>query len=173
MGTNTGKLLVFLLTITSLDKRKNKITAVLAVLAVEIQLKHCAPNIDIEVQESGGFPVSGYQPAYPTPHRVLITSDEQFKLFLLSKLKPCGKKNKTAHEGLKVRRTRSAKFTSGANTENTENCLVYLTNSGEKGVPSIPDHRKQVGEFGGETWGREAEDSEESQQESGKHQCAA
>ena len=56
-GTNTGQVLVFLLTITPEDKRKNdKITAV---LAKEIQLKHRAPVIDIVVYDSGGLPVHG------------------------------------------------------------------------------------------------------------------
>ena len=83
------QVLVFLLTITPVDKRKNdKITAV---LAKEIKLKHRAPVIDIEVttghlslvpplppchdpppvqvHDAGGLPVSGCQPSYPAPHR--------------------------------------------------------------------------------------------------------
>ena len=56
-GTTSGQVLVFLLTITPEDKRKNdKITAV---LAKEIQLKHRAPVIDIVVYDSGGLPVKG------------------------------------------------------------------------------------------------------------------
>ena len=141
-GTNTGQVLVFLLTITPVDKRKNdKITAV---LAKEIQLKHRAPVIDIEVHDAGGLPVSGAQPSYPPPHRVLITSEEQFKLFLLPQLKPCGKYKLTAHEGVRVRRVKSATFTSSRDSNYTENCLIYLANSGEVGVLSLPDLRRQV-----------------------------
>merc|ERR1719228_1764688 len=141
-GTNTGQVLVFLLTITPVDKRKNdKITAV---LAKEIQLKHRAPVIDIEVHDAGGLPVSGNQPSYPAPHRVLITSEEQFKLFLLPQLKPCGKYKLTAHEGVRVRKTKSATFTSSKDAQYTENCLVYLANSGEVGVLSLPELRRQV-----------------------------
>jgi len=141
-GTNTGQVLVFMLTITPTDKRKNdKITAV---LAKEIQLKHRAPVIDIEVHDAGGLPVSGPHPAYPPPHRVLITSEEQFKLFLLPQLKPCGKYKLTAHEGVRVRKTKSATFTSSKDAQYTENCLVYLANSGEVGVLSLPDLRRQV-----------------------------
>ena len=56
-GTNSGQVLVFLLTITPEDKRKNdKITAV---LAKEVQLKHRAPVIDIVVYDAGGLPVHG------------------------------------------------------------------------------------------------------------------
>jgi len=141
-GTNTGQVLVFLLTITPVDKRKNdKITAV---LAKEIQLKHKAPVIDIEVHDAGGLPVSGNQPSYPAPHRVLITSEEQFKLFLLPQLKPCGKYKLTAHEGIRVRRVKSATFASTRDADYTENCLVYLANSGEIGVLSLPELRRQV-----------------------------
>ena len=145
------------MTITPVDKRKNdKITAV---LAKEIQLKHRAPVIDIEVHDAGGLPVSGGQPSYPAPHRVLITSEEQFKLFLLPQLKPCGKYKLTAHEGIRVRRVRSvrlvyisrptafcrsATFTSSRDAEYRENCLVYLANSGEIGVLSLPELRRQV-----------------------------
>ena len=80
----------------------------------------------MQVHDTGGSPVSGGQPSYPAPHsyrqdyliltsslttlpsRVLITSEEQFKLFLLPQLKPCGKYKLTAHEGIRVRRVRSA-----------------------------------------------------------------
>ena len=141
-GTNTGQVLVFLLTITPVDKRKNdKITAV---LAKEIQLKHRAPVIDIEVHDAGGLPVNGPHPSYPPPHRVLITSEEQFKLFLLPQLKPCGKYKLTAHEGIRVRRVKSATFVSSKDSNYTENCLIYLGNSGEVGVLSLPELRRQV-----------------------------
>ena len=141
-GTNTGQVLVFLLTITPTDKRKNdKITAV---LAKEIQLKHRAPVIDIEVHDAGGLPVNGGLASYPAPHRVLITSEEQFKLFLLPQLKPCGKYKLTAHEGIRVRRIKSATFTSSRDSNYTENCLIYLGNSGEVGVLSLPELRRQV-----------------------------
>ena len=141
-GTNTGQVLVFLLTITPVDKRKNdKITAV---LAKEIQLKHRAPVIDIEVHDAGGLPVSGPQASYPAPHRVLITSEEQFKLFSLPQLKPCGKYKLTAHEGVRVRRIKSATFTSSRDSSYTENCLISLANSGEVGVLSLPELRRQV-----------------------------
>merc|ERR1719483_634014 len=141
-GTNTGQVLVFLLTITPTDKRKNdKVTAV---LAKEIQLKHRAPVIDIEVQDAGGLPVDGPQPSYPAPHRVLITSEEQFKLFSLPNLKPCGKYKLTAHEGVRVRKVKSATFTSSNNTDYTENCLIYLANSGEVGILSLAGLKRQV-----------------------------
>ena len=102
---------------------------------------------------------------------MLITSEEQFKLFLLPQLKPCGKYKLTAHEGirqalvtifyrnlhcdlvildksnqngLRVRRVKSATFASTRDAEYTENCLVYLANSGEIGVLSLPELRRQA-----------------------------
>ena len=80
-------------------------------------------------------------------HRVLITSEEQFKLFLLPQLKPCGKYKLTAHEGIRVRRVKSATFASTRDPEYTENCLVYLANSGEIGVLSLPELRRQARVF--------------------------
>ena len=57
VGTNSGQVLVFLLTITPEEKRKtDKVTLL---LAKEIQLKHRAPVIDIVVYDSGGLPVEG------------------------------------------------------------------------------------------------------------------
>ena len=103
---------------------------------------------------------------------MLITSEEQFKLFLLPQLKPCGKYKLTAHEGirqafvtiscvsqfpywtssnrngLRVRRVKSATFASTRDGEYTENCLVYLANSGEIGVLSLPELRRQASVFG-------------------------
>ena len=38
------------------------------------------------------------------PHRVVIASEEQFKMFMLPTLKPCGKYKLTAHEGSRVRK---------------------------------------------------------------------
>ena len=40
---------------------------------------------------------------------------------------------------------RSATFTSSRDAEYRENCLVYLANSGEIGVLSLPELRRQVG----------------------------
>jgi len=44
------------------------------------------------------------------PHRVLISSEEQFKLFVLPTLKPCGKYKMTAHEGSRIRKVGFTSF---------------------------------------------------------------
>jgi lethal(2) giant larvae protein len=46
-------------------------------------------NIPLEFQETPG----------PGPHKVVIASEEQFKLFSLPQLKPVNKFKLTAHEG--------------------------------------------------------------------------
>ena len=48
------------------------------------------------------------------------------------------------HNGFRVRRVKSATFASTRDAEYTENCLVYLANSGEIGVLSLPELRRQV-----------------------------
>jgi len=141
-GTNSGQVLVFLLNVTSEDKRKNdKITAV---LAKEIQLKHRAPVIDIVVYDSGGLPIEGSHRDYPAPHKVLIASEEQFKIFLLPNLKPSGKYKLTAQEGARVRKIRSATFSSAENASLSENCVIFLTNLGEISILVFPELRRQV-----------------------------
>lgn len=142
-GTNSGQVLIFLLNITPEDQRKNdKITAV---LAKEIQLKHRAPVIDIVVFDSGGLPVAGgSQSEYPSPHKVLIASEEQFKVFLLPNLKPCGKYKLTAHEGARVRKVKAVTFASTENPAHAENCIVFLTNLGEISILAFQDLKRQV-----------------------------
>lgn len=140
-GTTSGQVLVFLLNITPEDKRKNdKITAV---LAKEIQLKHRAPVIDIVVYDSGGLPVKG-EGEFPLPHKVLIASEEQFKIFLLPNLKPSGKYKLTAQEGARVRKIRSVTFASKEKPSLSENCVAFLTNLGEISILVFPELRRQV-----------------------------
>jgi len=141
-GTNSGQVFVFLLNITAEDKRKNdKITAV---LAKEIQLKHRAPVIDIVVYDSGGLPVFDMKKDSPAPHKVLIASEEQFKVFLLPNLKPSGKYKLTAQEGARVRKMKSVTFTGTDNSNLVENCIVFLTNLGEISILVFPELRRQV-----------------------------
>ena len=58
---------------------------------------------------------------------------------LLPQLKPCGKYKLTAHEGIRVKKTKSATITSFKDAQYTENCLVFLVNSGEVGAQVIID----------------------------------
>ena len=78
------------------------------------------------------------------PHRVLIASEEQFKLFTLPTLKPSGKYKLTAHEGARVRRVGFVTFTQKSNPDYTENCFTCLTNQGDLAIHSLPELRRQV-----------------------------
>ncbi|CAG5032816.1 unnamed protein product [Parnassius apollo] len=77
-------------------------------------------------------------------HRVLITSEEQFKVFSLPALKPHNKYKLTAHEGARVRRTAFAWFECVSGGErHREWCLLCLTNLGDCLVLS-PELRRQL-----------------------------
>ena len=137
-GTNSGQVLVFLLTVPEKRESDKKASAM---LGKEIQLKHKAPVIDIAVVDAGGLPadVGGAE-----PHRVLIASEEQFKTFQLPTLKPCGKYKLTAHEGARIRKMGFTTFASRSDAEYAENCFTCLTNQGDLAVHSLPDLRRQV-----------------------------
>ncbi|UYV62474.1 LLGL1 [Cordylochernes scorpioides] len=120
----------------------------------EIQLKHRAPVIAIQIVDGNGTPLpEPYEvenqrakaPDLTGSHRVLICSEEQFKVFNLPSLKPYGKFKLTAHEGAHVRKVGLAQFrkkTEGG--EYSEYCLACLTNQGDLGVYSVPDLRRQL-----------------------------
>lgn len=80
-----------------------------AQLAKEIQLKHRAPVVGISIFDQTGVPLDLHGPG-TAPHRVVIASEEQFKVFSLPQLKPVTKYKLTAHEGARVRKLASAMF---------------------------------------------------------------
>ncbi|KAH8409541.1 hypothetical protein KR222_008146 [Zaprionus bogoriensis] len=81
-------------------------------LAKEIQLKHRAPVVAISVFDQTGYPVDqlNYGENGTPPHRVLIASEEQFKVFSLPQLKPINKYKLTANEGARIRRVHFGLF---------------------------------------------------------------
>jgi len=86
-GTNNGSVYVFTINIPPNDKRKER--RVTAQLGKEVQLKHRAPVIGITVIDSENRSVIDVQenstPGKPLdicgPHKVIIASEEQFKVF--------------------------------------------------------------------------------------------
>ncbi|XP_052759396.1 lethal(2) giant larvae protein homolog 1 isoform X2 [Galleria mellonella] len=145
-GTHCGTVHAFTLNVPNNNKRKEE--PVTCILAKEIQLKHRAPVIGITVLDAASAPlpdpleVERGVAALPEAgaHRVVITSEEQFKVFTLPSLRPHHKYKLTAHEGARVRRTAFACFTSGAHREW---CLLCLTNLGDCLVLS-PELRRQL-----------------------------
>ncbi|KAK4874231.1 hypothetical protein RN001_013591 [Aquatica leii] len=153
-GTNNGTVYVFTITIPSSAKRDTD--NVICQLGKEIQLKHRAPVIGIAVLDGSSKPLpepleveKGIAPLPDTtqPHRVIIASEEQFKIFTLPSLKPYCKYKLTAHEGARVRRMSFGIFTCYVdpnNTKHTEVNLLCLTNLGDCVVLSIPDLKRQL-----------------------------
>ncbi|EDV30787.1 uncharacterized protein Dana_GF14872, isoform A [Drosophila ananassae] len=83
-----------------------------AQLAKEIQLKHRAPVVGISIFDQTGCPVDQLNPGEngTPPHRLLIASEEQFKVFSLPQLKPINKYKLTANEGARIRRIHFGSF---------------------------------------------------------------
>ncbi|XP_075153995.1 LLGL domain-containing protein l(2)gl isoform X2 [Haematobia irritans] len=95
-----------------------------AQIAKEIQLKHRAPVVGIAVFDAAGCPVDQLGGGSGTaPHRVLIASEEQFKIFSLPQLKPINKYKLTANEGARVRRIQLASFSCRVPSEIVQGAL--------------------------------------------------
>ncbi|KAL1117405.1 hypothetical protein AAG570_004731 [Ranatra chinensis] len=139
-GTNNGTVYVFTIAIPGGTKRTEE--SVSCQLGKEIQLKHRAPVIGICLIDGACNSVdSSRTEDHPPPHRVLICSEEQIKLFTVPALKPVCKLKLTAGEGARVRRTALAVFRSA---DHVETCLMVLTNLGDVIVLALPDLRRQV-----------------------------
>lgn len=80
-----------------------------AQIAKTIRLRHHAPVVGIAIIDNAGVPLELAGPG-TAPHRVLIASEEQFKVFSLPKLNPITKYKLTAHEGARVRKMAFAIF---------------------------------------------------------------
>ncbi|XP_011703829.1 PREDICTED: lethal(2) giant larvae protein homolog 1 isoform X4 [Wasmannia auropunctata] len=152
-GTNNGTVYVFTLAIPAGVRRTEE--DVNCTLGKEIQLKHRAPVIAITILDGSGVPLpEPYEaekgvtpgPDMTSTHRVVIASEEQFKIFNLPSLKPYCKYKLTAHEGSRVRKTGFAKFSCLVEPAGTheETCLLCLTNLGDCLILSIPELRRQL-----------------------------
>lgn len=149
-GTNAGAIFVFTVSRPSNEKRDSE--PITCQLGKEIQLKHRAPVIAIQILDGIGHPL-------PEPfevqnqrakaadlsgsHRVLICSEEQFKVFTLPSLKPYCKYKLTAHEGSRVRKVGMLTFKSKSDESYFEHCMTCLSNQGDISIFSVPDLRRQ------------------------------
>uniref|UniRef100_A0A8C0YF40 LLGL scribble cell polarity complex component 1 n=1 Tax=Cyprinus carpio carpio TaxID=630221 RepID=A0A8C0YF40_CYPCA len=150
-GTNSGSVYAYALDVPSQEKFSEQ--SVEALLGKEIQLMHRAPVVSIAVLDGRGNPLpEPYEvsrdlakaPDMQGSHSVLITSEEQFKVFMLPKVSAKTKFKLTAHEGCRVRKVALSNFTSVSSEEYSENALVCLTNLGDIHVFSVPALRPQV-----------------------------
>lgn len=151
IGTNTGSIYVYGLDVPDYSKRQE--LEVTSILGKEIQLMHRAPVINVTVMDSQGSPVhlssnktsNGTTQNSTAHHFVVISSEEQFKIFSLPKISPRKKLKLTAFDGSLVRKVVHSRFNSVTNPDYSEHALVCLTNQGEILVINVlPSFRPQV-----------------------------
>ncbi|KFV61396.1 Lethal(2) giant larvae protein 1, partial [Dryobates pubescens] len=150
-GTNSGSVFAYALEVPSQEKFSER--AVEAVLGKEIQLMHRAPVVAIAVLDGRGNPLpEPYEvsrdlakaPDMQGSHSMLISSEEQFKVFTLPKVSAKTKFKLTAHEGCRVRKVALVSLASASSEERLENCLACLTNLGDIHIFTVPGLRPQV-----------------------------
>ncbi|KAM6379420.1 lethal(2) giant larvae protein homolog 1 isoform 1-T2 [Pluvialis apricaria] len=150
-GTNSGSVFAYALEVPSQEKFSER--AVEAVLGKEIQLMHRAPVVAIAVLDGRGNPLpEPYEvsrdlakaPDMQGSHSMLISSEEQFKVFTLPKVSAKTKFKLTAHEGCRVRKVALVSLASTGSEERLENCLACLTNLGDIHIFTVPGLRPQV-----------------------------
>lgn len=141
IGTNSGT--VFIYVLTSDKSANNEVTWQ---LAKEVQLKHKAPIIFIRLINQNGEPIfeENTWDNEKSTSRVLICSEEQFKLFSLPNFKTLHKFKLTAHEGVRVRKMEVAQFISKSNDNQSEYSLMFLTNHGDVNVFSFHDFKRKL-----------------------------
>uniref|UniRef100_A0A8C2SU61 LLGL scribble cell polarity complex component 1 n=1 Tax=Coturnix japonica TaxID=93934 RepID=A0A8C2SU61_COTJA len=150
-GTNSGSVFAYALEVPSQEKFSER--AVEAVLGKEIQLMHRAPVVAIAVLDGRGNPLpEPYEvsrdlakaPDMQGSHSMLISSEEQFKVFTLPKVSAKTKFKLTAHEGCRVRKVALVSLASAGAEERVENCLACLTNLGDIHIFTVPALQPQV-----------------------------
>ncbi|XP_044734719.1 lethal(2) giant larvae protein homolog 1 isoform X2 [Chrysoperla carnea] len=149
-GTNNGTVYVFTINVPGGNKRETD--DVTCQLGKEIQLKHRAPVIAIAILDGSSKPLpeplENRKADYSQPHKVIIASEEQFKIFTLPSLRPWRKYRLTAKEGSRLRRMAFAEFScklpDSVDETHTETCLLCLTNLGDCLIWSVPDLIKQL-----------------------------
>lgn len=126
-------------------------------LAKEMRLKHRAPVVHIQVIDQNMQPLPldstdsslsietsqqstaiSSQTSNNNNHKVIICSEEQFKVFQLPSLKPVCKFKLTAVEGARVRRIGYSSYASRQDPRHQEYCLSCLSNLGEISIYSLP-----------------------------------
>jgi lethal(2) giant larvae protein len=126
VGTNTGVIYIYALQIPDKQHRFNQ--HINCILAKEMRLKHRAPVVHIQVIDQNCTPLPEHNTSSNTlsshdamaamhnndmnNHKIIICSEEQFKVFQLPTLKPFCKFKLTAVEGARVRRIAYNKYIS-------------------------------------------------------------
>jgi lethal(2) giant larvae protein len=154
VGTNTGVIYIYALQIPTGQYRLNQ--QINCILAKEMRLKHRAPVVHIQVIDQNCVPIPdgnlfdnqmnnnssqqnhdeihpAHDPNSLVSHKVIICSEEQFKVFQLPTLKPFCKFKLTAVEGARVRRIAYNKYISKSGKltliSKTSNLLGFIFNN--------------------------------------------
>jgi len=162
IGTNTGHVFIWRLTLPETDKRQEE--DIKCTLVKEIRLKHGAPVIGVFVVDhdlralvrgvavttepsaaEGETTVTPTTPSAAGGHRVIVVTRQQVKIFSLPNLKAQGK-FKLALHGDDVQFTDSAlaTFVSKSDEAYSEADIVCLTSLNKLCVFSLPHLRRQL-----------------------------
>lgn len=110
-GTNAGYIYVYSVTVP--DKTNRDSTDIKTEVGKELKLKHHAPVVNIFVVDRHGVPIASVAETtagrmvsadMTGGHSVVISSEEQFKVFSLPGLRPRNKEKLTAVDGSRVRK---------------------------------------------------------------------
>lgn len=110
-GTNAGYIYVF--TVTVPEKGQRADNDIKAEVGKELKLKHHAPVVGIFIVDRNGVPLGSIAESdegrvlkwdMTGGHSVIISSEEQFKVFSLPALRPKIKVKLTAMDGSRVRK---------------------------------------------------------------------
>ena len=110
-GTNAGYIYVYSVNVPEQLHRNE--TAIKAEVGKELKLKHHAPVVNIFVVDKNGVPIGSIAECeagriakadMTGGHSVVISSEEQFKVFSLPSLRPRNKEKLTATDGSRVRK---------------------------------------------------------------------
>lgn len=142
VGTNSGAIFFYVLA----TKNSSPNLGTHWFLVKDVQLKHKAPIIFIRLLDvSGAEIMDNYHylsDNEKTFSRILIGSEEQFKMFSIPNFKALNKFKMTAHEGARVRRYDIGKFYNKTNS-NHEYSLMCLTNLGDVNIFSVNDFQRR------------------------------
>lgn len=139
VGTASGTVCFFALTVPDYNNREE--STVECIYAKMMQMHHRAPIVNISITDRDG-PISIYNDSSQTNHQLIVTTEEQIKVYSLPKVQFRSKKFKlTALEGSLIRKAVFAKFSTGDNKPFYS--LMTLTNQGEIILFNL-DSEKQI-----------------------------
>jgi len=148
-GTNAGYIYVYSVSVPEKDERTA--TSIKTEVGKELKLKHHAPVVNIFVVDKNGVPISSIAEAetgrvcqwdMSGGHSVVISSEEQFKIFSLPGLRPRNKYKLTAVDGSRVRKLGVVEIKD--KQDQLHHCLVCLTNQGDTTIFSVPQLKPQM-----------------------------